>query len=276
MPLYQSSRIRLALVRPLAQSFLNALTQHAPCPPIDAAKAHEQHERYAKLLQRHVSEQITVPVDENYPDCCFIEDTALVIGDDVVITRIGAESRRGESKAVAKVFRALSDRGFGFNIHHLKEPATLDGGDVLQMGGRLFVGQSARSNAEAVTQLKAILTMPVVSIPVTGGLHLKSVLSALDDRTLLAADTPEARGMAKGIMAALPVESEPRCVWVPDVISANVLRLGSILLIQAGFPESEVILRKLAEELRLEVIAVDMSELIKADSALTCCSLLIP
>lgn len=276
MSLYAPERLRLALVRPLPQSFLKALQQHPPASPIDVTIAHEQHEAYCRLIQEHVDQVIEVSVDENHPDCCFIEDTALVVGDDVIITRIGAESRRGESVAVAKVFAGLVAEGHKFNIHHLSEPACLDGGDVLQMAGRLFVGLSARTNSEAVNQLNAILPGKVVSVPVAAGLHLKSVLSAIDDRTLIAADTPGAREMAGIVMASLPKDQDSRCIWVPDVVAANLVRLGRKVLIQAGYPRSEAILEDIAMEIAVELVKIDMSELVKADGALTCCSLLIP
>lgn len=276
MSLYTAERLRLALVRPLPQSFLEALQQHPPAIPIDVRKAYEQHEAYCQLIQEYVDEIIVVPVDESYPDCCFIEDTALVVGDNVIITRIGAESRRGESEAVAKVFAGLVAEGRKFKIHHLSEPACLDGGDVLQMAGRLFVGLSARTNSEAVAQISRILPGKVVGVRVAAGLHLKSVLSAIDDRTLIAADTPAAREMAGSIMASLPKDQDSRCIWLPDVVAANLVRLGSKVLIQAGYPRSEAILDVVAAEIGVALLKIDMSELIKADGALTCCCLLIP
>ena len=40
--------------------------------------------------------------DEALPDCCFIEDTAVVAAGVVLVTRPGATSRRGEVDAVAR------------------------------------------------------------------------------------------------------------------------------------------------------------------------------
>lgn len=264
-----------ALVRPLPRSFLSALKKHKPETPIDWDLAHAQHEAYTKAVQAHVANVTVVPVDENHPDCCFIEDTAIVSGRDIVISRIGAESRRDESGAVANVFESLRSSDFALTIHRLFAPATLDGGDVLQMGEHIFVGLSERSNKAAVDQLKDLLpTRKITAVPVADGLHLKSVLSALSDSVLLAADLPPVYAMASQILETLG--SSARCVYVPDAIAANVLRLDRVLVIQAGYPKSESILRKEAEREGLDVIALNMSELTKADGALTCCSLLVP
>jgi dimethylargininase len=261
---------RYALVRPLPRSFSAAL-QQTPAP-INVDLAHTQHERYTDVLRGLVGQLIVVPVDERYPDCCFIEDTAIMVNSVAVIARIGAESRRGESSAVYSVLHKLQQIEPALRLHRLTEPATLDGGDVLQMGGKIFVGLSKRTNQEAVLQLEALFPGRVVALPVAAGLHLKSVLSALDDRTLLVEDAPQARAMAAPILAALP---DAEAIYLPDAVAANVVRVGGTVLVQAGFPESEPILLRAAAARQLEVTKLDMSELIKADGALTCCSLLL-
>ncbi|RYZ60605.1 MAG: hypothetical protein EOP07_00150 [Proteobacteria bacterium] len=274
MSLYQTSNLRLALLRALPKSFANALQQHPSPIPIDVSKAHIQHEYYSSVVRENVDYAIDVDVDEKHPDCCFIEDTAIIVGRDVIITRIGAESRREESRAVAKVLSDDSLKDFEFRMHQLVAPACLDGGDVLQLGDKVFVGLSLRTNLAAIEQLEKILPGRIKTIPVGGGLHLKSVLSAIDDTTLLAADSRVARQMAEEIISAL--EGKAQIFYVPDVVAANVVRLGPKLLIQAGYPNSEKILRKAALDRQMEVITLDMSELVKADGALSCCSLLVP
>ncbi len=267
--------LKTAMLRPLAVSFLNALQKHAPLVPIDWALAQAQHEAYSRVVAECVESVVVVPADEAFPDCCFIEDTALVVGRDVVITRIGAESRRGESEAVSVAVQELGVAANGGVMHRLLAPATLDGGDVLQMREHVFVGLSARTNQAAVDQLRDCLPERRVSpVRVVDGLHLKSVLSAVSDDVLLAADTEAGRSMAGEVMDGMGAGA--RCVFVPDVVAANVLRLGDVLVVQAGFLESERIIRGLAAELGLRVVTLNMSELVKADGALTCCSLLFP
>jgi dimethylargininase len=140
------------------------------------------------------------------------------------------------------------------------------------MGGKIFVGLSKRTNADAVRQLEELFPGRVVSLPVAAGLHLKSVLSALDEQTLLVAADPAARAMARSILAALP---GAQALELPDALAANVVRVGDTVLIQDGLPASEGILVQAAKERKLHVIKLNMSELAKADGALTCCSLLL-
>ncbi|MDQ3232649.1 MAG: arginine deiminase family protein [Pseudobdellovibrionaceae bacterium] len=261
---------RYALVRPLPQSFSAALQQQPV--PLDVKLAHDQHERYTAVLRQLVGQLIVVPADERYPDSCFIEDTAILVESVAVIARIGADSRRGESSAVSSVLQKLQQIEPALRLHRLTEPATLDGGDVLQMAGKIFVGLSKRTNAEAITQLKELFPDRVVALPVAAGLHLKSVLSALDDDTLLVADDPAARSMAKHILQALP---KAQALYLPDAVAANVVRIDNTVLIQDGFPQSESILLQAAAARKLQVEKLNMSELIKADGALTCCSLLL-
>ena len=273
MSLYNSSQVRIAMVRPLPTTFEAALTQHPPEEPLNVDLAREQHENYTEVLRGLVRKVLVVPSDEASPDCCFIEDTAIVLGSTVIMTLMGADSRRDEMGPVLKIFQQIVAAGVRLRIHLLQEPATLDGGDVLQMGNKLFVGLSERSNEAALVQLRKIVDMPVVSVPVVGGLHLKSVLSAIDDKTLVVADSPEARAMGEKIVGALPGS---RMIAVPDTVCANVVRLGTSLLVQAGFPQSEEILGEKCRELGLKMVPVCMSELIKADGALTCCSIIMP
>ena len=52
---------------------------------------------------------------------------------------------------------------------HIEAPGTLDGGDVLRVGRRVFVGQSSRSNADGIRQLGAAAApydYEVVPVPV--------------------------------------------------------------------------------------------------------------
>lgn len=63
-------------------------------------------------------------------------------------------------------------------------------------------------------------------------------------------------------------------IAVPDVVASNVLRIGSVLIIQDGFPESRTVLQQHCTAKQLNLVAIDMSELIKADGALTCGCLL--
>src|SRR5208282_5393193 len=74
-------------------------------------------------------------------------------------------------------------------LEHVTLPGTLEGGDILRVGRKLFVGVTKRSNAEGIRQLAGILAphnYEVIAVPVTGCLHLKSAVTFLGRDTLLA------------------------------------------------------------------------------------------
>ena len=146
----------LALVRPLPASFLQSLKEQTPSTPLDHNVARAQHTSYIELLRQLVDDVVEVEADESYPDCCFIEDTAIVVRDIAVICRPGHPSRRGEEVAVHRTLQSLSF----LRIHTIAKPATLDGGDCLFTGNELLVGLSRRTNQHAIDQLSSFLPVP--------------------------------------------------------------------------------------------------------------------
>ncbi len=258
-----------ALVRSLPKSFVHALKQQAPDTPIDWALAYKQHEAYVTTLKSLIPEVLELPASEALPDCCFIEDTAVVIGNRAAINLLGAPERRGEEETVRS---ALSD--LKIQSVNLTPLATLDGGDVLFTGSDIFVGRTKRTNALGAAQLTKIFPeFPTHEIEVDQGLHLKSVISAYNAKTLLVSDCSMGRSVAKQMTRLLG--DRYAFIFLPDAVAANVLRIGEHLVIQNAFPKSESILRSLAAADRVKIISLNMSEFIKADGALTCCSILI-
>lgn len=258
-----------AILRELSPEFSESLKQHEPHEPIDVGLAQKQHENYVRIVKELVGESTILPSAPHHPDSNFIEDTAIIVGRRAVISRMGARSRRGEEEAVRKVLQR-----FPFEeIHEMTPPATMDGGDILSTGKHLFVGLSSRTNEAAVKQLEEFFSheISVVALPVEGSLHLKSLMTLLTENVLVVSDDSEGRKLA-----ALLHERAPsyEFLFVPDRVAANVVRIGDHLLIQSGFESSEAVLRARAQKEGLEVVSLEMSELIKADGALTCGSLL--
>ncbi|MCB1148911.1 MAG: hypothetical protein KDK48_01995 [Chlamydiia bacterium] len=245
----------------MAETFEESLKQSAPLEPISLELAKEQHGNYTELLQKLISQVVVIEGGSRFPDCNFIEDTAIVVGDVAVISRMGAKAREGEEVAVAE---ALEKLGF-LQVVHLEAPAKMDGGDILYTGKHLFVGLSHRTNQEALAQLKGLFGEKVVGVPVEGSLHLKSTVSLFDEKTLIVAEGSSVQNFMGGY----------ELIEVPDIVASNVLRVGNTLIIQEGFPRSEAILQKLCDLRGVTLLKLNMSELIKADGALTCGSILI-
>ena len=227
--------------------------------PIDLARAQAQHAAYAELLRALGLEVIELPADPAFPDCCFVEDVAVVLDEVALVTRPGAASRRGEAAAVETALASHRP------IERTEAPATLEGGDVLRVGRKLFVGRSGRTNAAGVERLAAVaepLGYRVVPVAVTGCLHLKSAVSGLDQERVLVnrawLDTAPFEGLELVDVAA----AEPG--------AANVLAVAGHVVVHPGFPRT---LERVAA-LGYAVRPLDVSEFLKAEAALTCKSLL--
>ncbi len=244
-----------ALVREIPESFTEALAE-AP-RRISVPKARKQHARYVDALRRAGAEVVVIPADEAHPDCPFVEDQAVVIGDRAVITRAGHSSRRGEAAPVAEALSKL-----GLEPTFVAAPATVDGGDALFVGGTLYVGRTRRTNAEGIAALARSFGLPVVPVP-TGALHLKSVASAATERlVLVAADTIDPALFEGCDVIVVPPE---------EAAAANVVGLGGEVLMLAGHP----VTREALEERRLGVVELGASEFRKADGSLSCLSVLV-
>lgn len=209
-------------------------------------------------------------------DCCFVEDTAVVIGKTAIIARLGAPERQGEEQPVAEVLQRL-----GYIVNYIQPTAVLDGGDVLQLPScqHILVGLSKRTNAAAVQQLQQYLpTRQVHAVPVSQGLHLKSAVTALDASTLLFSDNEAGRLLSKEL-AQLPALNSGQSwqhIMVADPVCANVLLTGQNVVIQESDQQTEQLLERLCAERDLQMHKLPrMEEFIKADGALTCCSILL-
>jgi dimethylargininase len=225
--------------------------------PIDVTHARAQHRAYQDLLRASGAHVVELePLDE-LPDATFVEDTAIVLDSLAIVAPMGALTRRPESDAMAGV---LSDYR---PVHRLALPATLDGGDVLRVGRTLFVGQTPRTNAQAIEQLGKLLTRHryhVIPVPTTQCLHLKSGCSALDDGTVLVNPDwvdPTIFGDVRVISVA---GEEP---W-----GANAVRVGDTVILPASEPQT----RAKIERCGYRTAAVDVSELQKAEAGVTCLS----
>jgi dimethylargininase len=190
-----------------------------------------------------------------------------------VICSLGAKERRGEESPVRQALLSIGIE----SLTQLQSPATLDGGDVLFTGRHLFIGLSKRTNQEGARQLSEIFKneLPVYTLPVQEGLHLKSIMSAFDPHALLISDCPEGRKIVRILETQESLKDTYSYHFIPDAVAANVLSIGQSVIIQDGFPKSESIIRDLAQSAGKDVIKLRMSEFIKADGALTCCSILI-
>ncbi|UCF19343.1 MAG: dimethylargininase [Gemmatimonadota bacterium] len=255
-----TSRATHALVRDVPDSFDRAIRPDKSSAPIDVSLAQGQHRHYCSVLEELRLDLIRVPSDRAYPDCCFVEDTAVVVGDKAVIATMGAATRRGESAAVEEALRQYK------SLHRLPDPATLDGGDVLLIGDRIFVGLSSRTSAHAVEALRTVLSPDgylVFPVAVRQALHLKSVCTYLGDEVIvcLPGEFDEAP-FARYRRIRVPAE---------EGHAANCLSVNDLVLMPAGAPKT----RALVEKAGFATAEIEISELRKAGAGLTCSSIIL-
>ncbi len=248
-----------AITRQVSPAIDRCELTHLERTPINLERARLQHHAYEQALRDLGVKVYSLPEEPNLPDSVFVEDTAVVLDECAVITRPGAESRLAEVEAVAQALAPYRQ------LFTIQAPGRLDGGDVLKVGRKIFVGLSGRSNQAAIDQMGAFLdplSYTIVGIRVNGCLHLKSAVTQLGADTLLTNPAWVEAGNFPGLNIIEIDPSEP--------YAANALLVGENILYQPVYPKS---LEKL-EALGIHPILVDESELGKAEGALTCCSLI--
>ena len=227
---------------------------------IDLARADQQHLSYRNTLSDLGVEVVNLNVNRAFPDSVFMEDPAVVVDEVAILARMGAPPRRAETEALGPVL------GQYRTVLEMQAPATLDGGDVLLMGRRIFVGQSTRTNQngyQALADMLAPYGYEVIPVDVYKGcLHLITGTSALDGETLL---------FAPGKFDTVPLK-DYKLVEVPkeEAWAANVLAVNGTILVPGGYPRTA----ELVSGLGYPVQVLDNSELEKAEGSLTCLSLI--
>ena len=250
----------LALTRAVPRSIIDCELTHLERTPIDLARASEQHDRYERALASLGLSVQRLPSEHDLPDSVFVEDTVVVLDELAVIARPGAASRRAE---IATMESALAAYRL---LVHIEAPGTLDGGDVLVIGRRVFIGQSGRTNLDAIWQMRELLSpfgYSVHGIEVTGCLHLKSAVTQVaPDIVLLNPAWIDAGTFSEQCIGVHPAEPH----------AANALRIGDTVLFPAHFPRT----MELLQQHRVHVQEIECDELAKAEAGLTCCSVIVP
>lgn len=238
-----------ALVRPVPASYASCIRHSRE--PIDLSAARRQHAGYVSALREAGVEVIMLPALDDAPDSVFVEDPVVVLDRHALLARSGAASRRAEVESIAPALE-------GFELVTMMAPATLDGGDVLRMGKRLFVGISERTNRAGFDMLAAVARaedLEPIAIELVAGLHLKSFCSGLGDAVIGCFDRID-RGAFRGI----------ETIDAPEPPGANLLDLGAHVLVSAAAPKTAALVGA-----RARVVSVD--EFHKGDGALTCLSI---
>jgi len=249
--------VLIAVTRAVSPTLADCELTHLAREPIDVARATAEHAVYEDALRTLGATVVRAAPAPDLPDAVFVEDTAIVLDEIAVITRPGAGSRRLETVAVAEVL------GRYRKLTAIAAPGTLDGGDVLRVGRTLYVGMSSRTDAAGIAQLDHLVRpwgYRVVTVEVTGCLHLKSAVTEVADGVLLANPRWAPPG-AFAPLAMLPVDDD-------EPGAANALRLGGAVIFPSHHPRTAHRL----EAAGLRVVRVPCGEIAKAEGGVTCCS----
>ena len=249
----------IAITRAVSPAIVHCELSFIDRKPINLSLAQQQHRAYEQQLEKLGARLISLPADPALPDSMFVEDPAIVLDELAIIFPLGTESRRPEAASLAHELAKFR------KLEYVSLPGTLEGGDVLRVGRKLYVGLTKRSNAEGIRQLAALLKpygYEVIVVSVTGCLHLKSAVTHLGGNTLLAN------------RAWFDIFPFAEFQWIDvdpaEPHAANALALGGTVIFPASFPRT----RARIEAYGFNVTPLDITELQKAESGLTCSSLL--
>jgi dimethylargininase len=248
-----------AIVRGVSRRIAACELTYRTREDINFEKATMQLERYCDLLRKWGVDLMPLVASDTHPDCCFVQDTAVVLDEVCVIASMGAPSRHGEVSEVERLFSPLR------KVLRILPPATLDGGDVVQFGKRLFVGLSSRTNARGIAALEKIVEVlgySVVPVAVTGGLHLTTGCGIVNDETVLLNPRWIDATAFRDLRQLHVPEQEP---W-----AANTIRVDDHLCVEYEAPRTIDLVQPYAGS----IDTLDISEFRKAEGSLSCLSLI--
>jgi len=249
-----------AIVRDVPNTYTSCVKVNPPQVNINVGLAKEQHNYYCEILERLGITLIRIEADDKFPDCCFVEDTAMLFGDVAIISHMGTISRIGEEIEIKKILHTYMEK-----TYNIKTPATVDGGDVLKINKNVFIGLSNRTNQSAIQQIGSFISekgYQVIPIKTEKILHLKSCCTYLGNDYVV---------MVPGYFDD-KVFSEYKKILIPKIESygANCLSINGRVLISEKHPAT----KKLIESEGFETIDVPMSEFRKGEGSLTCLSII--
>lgn len=248
----------IAITRQVSPTLASCNLTFIPREPIDVVRATGQHADYEQCLRELGAQVVSLPADPAYPDAVFVEDPAIVLDEVAVICHMGAESRRGEAESLAAALANYRELAF------IREPGTIEGGDVVRIGKTIYAGLSRRTNAAGIGQLADVagaFGYRVEAVAVRRCLHLKSACCSIGDGAVLI--NPE--------WIDADVFGAYQRIEVAEPWAADVLRLGDFVVMPDGFPKT----RESLERAGFRTRAVDVSELQKAEAGVTCMSLIL-
>jgi dimethylargininase len=216
----------------------------------DFELALKQHDVYCQTLADLGLEVTVLDTAPGFPDCCFVEDTAVVCPEVAVLTPLGAPSRQGEQLTIEPELAKHKP------VVKIVPPALIEGGDVLLVEKTFYVGLSA-ALADAVRP-HGYDTVTIACCP---SLHFKTDVNYIGNDTILVSPCCD----------SLPELARFKRVVIEDdeAYARNCLYINGTVIVPAGFPKT---LAKV-QATGVKTTVIDVSEFRKLDGGLTCLSL---
>ena len=249
------------IVRRPSKSMVEGITSAPELGKPDYDLAIKQHDDYIKALESCGVKVTVLEAMEEFPDSCFVEDTAVLTKNCAIISNPGAPTRQKESGYMVDTIKKFySDE----KIEYITAPGTMEGGDVMMVGNHFYIGLSARTNEEGCRQFIAALEKHGHTgsiVPLEKVLHLKTGLAYLENNNLLVAgEFVEKEEFAK--FNKIEISED-------ESYSANCIWVNGKVLVPAGYEKTKAAIEKAG----YEVVLVDTSEYRKLDGGLSCLSL---
>ncbi len=249
------------IVRRPSKSMVEGITSAPELGKPDYELALKQHDNYIKALESCGVRVTVLDAMEEFPDSCFVEDTAVLTKNCAIISNPGAPTRQKESGYMVDTIKKFYSED---KIEYITSPGTMEGGDVMMVGNHFYIGLSARTNEEGCKQFIAALEKHGHTgsiVPLEKVLHLKTGLAYLENNNLLVAgEFVDKEDFAKFNKIEITTD---------EAYSANCIWVNEKVLVPVGYEKT----KKAIENAGYEVILVDTSEYKKLDGGLSCLSL---
>lgn len=247
-----------AIVRRPGNSLVDGITTAGLGQP-DFELALKQHDAYIAALESCGLAVTVMPAEEAYPDGMFVEDVALLKDQCAIVTRPGADARKGETESMALQLAEFFDQ-----VHTVEAPGTADAGDIMMVADHFYIGLSERTNESGAEQIIAHLSQHGYtgsSIRISEGLHFKSSVSYLESNNIV----------VTGELCSKPELAQYNAIEIApeNAYSANSVWVNDRVLVPAGY----AVTREKIKAAGYGIIELDVSEFRKLDGGLSCLSL---
>ncbi|WP_342526280.1 dimethylarginine dimethylaminohydrolase family protein [Chryseomicrobium sp. FSL W7-1435] len=246
------------------EEVINTVQKRYAKDNIDVERALAQHKAFTNALNDNGMEVVSLNARPEFPEQVFTRDIGFTIGTRVFISEMASPIRQGEEKILREW---VGSNG----IPYQKMTAgSIEGGDVVVDGNKVFVGVSHRTNHEAIDFLeKQLPANEIIRVPFDAScLHLDCVFTILSPTHALV--YPEA--LSKDTLRMLgehytlmEVEKDEQFA-----MGTNVLAIGNNKII--SLPQNTSV-NKILRENNFEVIEIDLSEIIKSGGSFRCCTM---